>query len=128
MPSDFSASPSSSAEQIMPWDSTPRILAARRVSPSGKVAPTRAKATFCPAFTFGAPQTTGILGLAVPDFAEGEPVGVRMLGAFLDQRGHDALQFSAEAFDLGDLKAERASVAAVSSGEISSGTKSFSQL
>ena len=47
----------------MPRDSTPRILAAlsleiRPVWASMSVAPSRAKAIFCPAATLGAPQTT----------------------------------------------------------------------
>ena len=58
MPAWLSPSPSSSSAQIMPWDSSPRILAFFRVTPFGRLAPTAAKATFCPAATLGAPHTT----------------------------------------------------------------------
>ena len=63
MPSCSSDSPSSRSEHTMPRDSTPRIFAGFSsmrppVWPSISSAPTRAKAIFCPAATFGAPQTT----------------------------------------------------------------------
>src|SRR5260221_1013875 len=58
-----SAKPSSRAEHSMPLDSTPRSFALRisngAVVPGrgGRLAPTRAHGTFCPAATFGGPHT-----------------------------------------------------------------------
>ena len=57
IPCDSSLSPSSRSEQIIPCDSTPRILVLRSFVPSGRRLPTCATATRCPAATFGAPQT-----------------------------------------------------------------------
>ncbi|MBA7598663.1 hypothetical protein ES703_05682 [subsurface metagenome] len=63
MPSCLSEMPSSLSEQIMPLDSTPRILAGfRRVNwplrGSINWAPTWAKAILSPTLRLGAPQTT----------------------------------------------------------------------
>ncbi len=49
--------PSSLREQIMPFDSTPRILARFILKPPGSSAPSFATITCWPALTFGAPQT-----------------------------------------------------------------------
>ncbi len=57
IPCDSSLSPSSRSEQIIPSDSTPRILVRRSLVPSGRWAPTWATATRWPAATLGAPQT-----------------------------------------------------------------------
>ena len=58
MPCASSESPSSRSEQIIPSDSTPRILLLRSLVPSGSLAPICATATVCPAATLGAPHTT----------------------------------------------------------------------
>ena len=58
MPSWLSPMPSSSSAQIMPKDSTPRILDFLILKSPGSTVPIRANRTFCPAATFGAPQTT----------------------------------------------------------------------
>ena len=58
IPCASSESPSSRSEQIMPSDSTPRILLFRSFVPSGSLAPICATATDCPAATLGAPHTT----------------------------------------------------------------------
>ena len=42
----------------MPWETTPRIFERLSFLPSGSVVPDAATATFCPAATLGAPQTT----------------------------------------------------------------------
>ena len=57
MPECSSPSPSSRSEQIMPRDSTPRILAFLSLKSPGSTVPTRPTATFCPCATLGAPQT-----------------------------------------------------------------------
>ena len=57
MPSLIFAKPSSVLEQIIPSLSTPRSFAFLMLTPFGKLAPTRATATNCPAATFFAPQT-----------------------------------------------------------------------
>ena len=57
IPSWLSLSPSSSSAQIIPRDSTPRILAFLICMPLGSVQPGSATATVCPAATLGAPQT-----------------------------------------------------------------------
>ena len=44
-------------EQIIPFDSIPRILASLILNPSPKSHPGNATITFCPAATLGAPQT-----------------------------------------------------------------------
>ena len=58
MPSWEAPMPSSSSAQIMPKDSTPRILLFLILKSPGSTVPMRAKRTFWPAATFGAPQTT----------------------------------------------------------------------
>ena len=70
MPSCSSEMPSSRSEQIIPRDSTPRILLRRslrnsRVCGSRSCAPTCANAIVCPAARLGAPQTT-VCGSASP--------------------------------------------------------------
>ena len=57
MPEWSSEKPSSSAEQSMPWLSTPRILLFLITSPPGSFAPMVASGAIIPARTFGAPQT-----------------------------------------------------------------------
>ena len=57
MPSLFGASPSSSSEQIIPEDFTPRSLASLMTIPLGMTAPGKATGTVWPAATLGAPQT-----------------------------------------------------------------------
>ena len=52
----FFSNPSSSSEQIIPSETTPRNLA-RLILIPGRRAPTRATMTSCPASTFGAPHT-----------------------------------------------------------------------
>ena len=52
----FGSTPSSSKEQHIPLDSTPRITPFL-ISPPGSLAPTRATMTFNPTLAFGAPQT-----------------------------------------------------------------------
>jgi hypothetical protein len=56
IPACSSDRPSSRAEQSIPLDSTPRSFAFL-ISMPGSFAPTSAHGTFCPAATFGAPQT-----------------------------------------------------------------------
>jgi len=51
--------PSSSSEQSIPSDASPRIRALRITSPPGRIAPTVASGTTSPARMFVAPQTTG---------------------------------------------------------------------
>ena len=70
MPSWSSLNPNSNAEQIIPWDTTPLILAGLSASclPEWllyRTAPTFAKQIFWPAATLGAPQTTSISSLPV---------------------------------------------------------------
>jgi hypothetical protein len=49
----------SASEQIIPFDSTPRIFAFVNFCPDlGIIAPSNAKTTFCPLATLGAPQIT----------------------------------------------------------------------
>ena len=50
--------PSSSSAQIIPIDSTPRILDFLILKSPGSTVPIWANRTFCPAATLGAPQTT----------------------------------------------------------------------
>ena len=59
--------PSSSSAQIIPNDSTPRILDFLILKSPGSTAPSLANRTFCPAATFGAPQTT-VRSSPVPSF------------------------------------------------------------
>ena len=49
--------PSSAIEQIIPLDSCPRMVLCLITKPSPKSHPGLATITFCPAATFGAPQT-----------------------------------------------------------------------
>ena len=65
MPSWLAPMPSSSSAQIMPKDSTPRIFDFFILKSPGRTVPMRAKRTFCPAATLGAPQTT-VRGSGVP--------------------------------------------------------------
>ena len=57
IPCEFSAKPSSTIEQSMPVDSTPRNAAFLICIPFGKTASTKATATFKPARALLAPQT-----------------------------------------------------------------------
>ena len=59
MPSWLSPMPSSSSAQIIPKDSTPRILDFLILKSPGRTVPIRANRTFWPAATLGAPQITG---------------------------------------------------------------------
>ncbi len=59
------STPSSNKEQIIPLLSCPRITPFL-ISPPGNFAPSKATITFCPAATFGAPQT--IFNTSSPTF------------------------------------------------------------
>ena len=65
MPSWELPMPSSSSAHIIPSDSTPRILDFLILKSPGRTVPMRAKRTFCPAATLGAPQTT-VSGSGLP--------------------------------------------------------------
>ena len=67
MPSWLSPMPSSSSAQIIPNDSTPRILDFLILKSPGSTVPSWAKRTFWPAATLGAPQTT-VSGSPAPAF------------------------------------------------------------
>ncbi len=58
MPTCSSESPSSRAEQSMPFEIAPRIFRFSSLSPPGSVLPAGANGYFLPAVTFGAPHTT----------------------------------------------------------------------
>ena len=58
IPSCSSVICNSLSEQIIPDDACPLILTVLILKFPGKIVPIVAKAIFCPASTFGAPQTT----------------------------------------------------------------------